>query len=283
MREKYKRQSFLGEGSEAVHANCVAGLVGLGGGGSHIAQQLAHLGIENFHLFDPDRVDESNLNRLVGATPKDAIKSSLKTAVAKRLIKAINPRADVKTINKKWQEGQLQLRGCDVIFGCLDTYRDRSELETIARRYLIPYVDIGMDVHSVAGEFVVTGQVILSMPGELCMRCLGFLRDELLEREAANYGDAGGRPQVVWANGMLASAAVGIYTQLFTPWHRKHEPTFYLEYEGNAQTVTRSNRLECVQARACGHFSAHDGLGDPFGLPAEGRLDPKSGQLSLRG
>lgn len=276
MKERNKRQSFLGEKSDKIYGTCVAGVIGLGGGGSHVVQQLAHLGVVSFLLFDPDRAEESNLNRLIGATSRDVSKASFKTTIAKRLIRGINPHAQVKTINRKWQEGHEFLRGCDVIFGCLDTFRDRSELEITARRYVIPYIDIGMDVHSIANEFVVTGQVIVSMPGELCMRCLGFVRDELLVREAANYGDAGGRPQVVWSNGVLASAAVGVYTQLFTPWHRDHKATVYLEYEGNSQTITPSNRLECMKDRKCSHFPSADGLGDPFwALPSAG-FDPLS-------
>jgi hypothetical protein len=49
-----------------------------------------------------------------------------------------------------------------------------------------------------------------------CLRCMGIICDDVLERE--RYGAAGGRPQVVWPNGMLASAAVGIAVQLLTPW-----------------------------------------------------------------
>ncbi len=174
MRERYKRQSFLGPDSEKVFADCTACLVGLGGGGSHLAQQLAHLGLGNFRLIDPDSVEESNLNRLVGAKAEDAAKSSRKTIVAERLITNVNPHARVEATSKKWQECHQLLRDCDVIFGCVDAYRDRHELEITARRYLIPYIDIGMDVHSIGNEFSVSGQVILSMPGALCMRCLGF-------------------------------------------------------------------------------------------------------------
>jgi len=54
----------------------------LGGGGSHIVQQLAHLGVGNFVLVDPDHVEETNLNRLVGATNKDAAKATPKTTVS---------------------------------------------------------------------------------------------------------------------------------------------------------------------------------------------------------
>jgi ThiF family len=47
------------------------GLAGLGGGGSHIVQQLAHIGFQRFVVYDGDVVEESNLNRLVGATSID--------------------------------------------------------------------------------------------------------------------------------------------------------------------------------------------------------------------
>jgi len=269
MKERYKRQSFLGPESDKIFGSCIAGLVGLGGGGSHLAQQLAHLGLGNFRLLDPDVVEESNLNRLVGATPEDAAKNSLKCDVTKRLINKINPRTRVEAVAKKWQDSHQLLRGCDVIFGCVDTYRDRYELEITARRYLIPYIDIGMDVHSIGDEFSVSGQVILSMPGALCMRCLGFLRDELLAKEAEDYGAAGDRPQVIWANGVLASTAVGVFTQLLTPWHAAHSPTVYLEYDGNLGTVKSSSRLEHMKAKKCRHFSGLQDLGDPFWAPDE--------------
>ena len=267
MKERLKRQSFLGPQSDQILNDCVVAIVGLGGGGSHIAQQLTHLGVSNFLLFDPDKVEDTNLNRLIGATAEDVIAGTLKTSIASRLIKGINPEAAVDCINGIWQEHHALLRRCDIIFGCLDSYRDRYELEVAARRYLLPLLDIGMDVHEGDDGFCVSGQVILSMPGNLCMRCLGFLREELLAKEAENYGAAGGRPQVVWANGVLASAAVGVFTQLFTPWDKAHAATVYLEYDGNTQRLASSNRLAYMRDRQCPHFVEFRDLGDPFWIP----------------
>jgi len=51
--------------------------------------------------------------------------------------------------------------------------------------------------------------MIMTLPGRPCMRCLGFLTQQCLEREENNYGDADINPQVVWTNGTLASLAVG--------------------------------------------------------------------------
>lgn len=267
MSDRSSRQSFLGAKSERTLSELHVGIVGLGGGGSHIAQQLAHFGILHFTIIDPDKVEESNLNRLIGATLEDAKVAEYKTRVARRLMVGVNPTATINCVEGLWQEHHRALRDCDLIFGCLDRYRDRSELETLARRYHIPYVDIGMDVHAIGDVYVVAGQVILSMPGSLCLRCMGFLRDDLLIREAENYGAAGVRPQVVWANGVLASLAVGLLAQLFTPWHSDHRVSIYLEYDGNSQTVTTSNRLALVMNRPCPHFTNYEDLGDPFWVP----------------
>lgn len=190
-----------------------------------------------------------------------------KTTVATRLIKGINPSASVIPVSKKWQESADLLRGSDVIFGCVDSFSERQQIESIARRYLIPCIDIGMDVHPLEKQFAIGGQVILSMPGELCLKCMGFLRDDLLAREAENYGAAGSRPQVIWPNGVLASLAVGIFVQLMTPWHKNHRRVWYLEYDGNSQTVASSNRLEYLKGTTCSHFSTFEDLGDPFWVP----------------
>ena len=267
MNERYARQSFLGPRSEEIFQNCRVSIIGLGGGGSHVAQQLAHIGIGNFRTFDADHVEDSNLNRLVGATQADVASRTPKTVVAARLIKGVNPSAAIMAFPNKWQESAGHLRDSDVIFGCVDSFSERQQIETIARRYLIPYIDIGIDVHPLENQFAISGQVILSMPGEICMKCMGFLHDDLLAREAANYGAAGSRPQVIWPNGVLASLAVGIFVQLVTPWNKNHKRVWYLEYDGNSQTVATSNRLSHASGIVCQHFSSLEDLGDPFWVP----------------
>ena len=258
------RQTFLGESSDEVLSQCRVAIIGLGGGGSHIAQQLAHLGVGNFILFDPDRVEETNLNRLVGATKRDATTKTLKTIVSRRLVKRINPTGRVVRISNEWQEEGRLVAGCDVVFGCVDTYNAREEIERACRRFMIPYIDIGVDVTKLLDGYLISGQIILSMPDELCMRCLGFLSEDLLAQEAALYGAAGGRPQVIWPNGLLASAAVGTFVQLVSPWRKVMKPAIYLEYDGNAQTLLPSNRLQHLVGKQCTHFSRPSDLGDPF-------------------
>lgn len=244
------------------------GVLGLGGGGSHIVQQLAHLGFRCFTLFDPDVVEQVNLNRLVGATEFDARWRVPKVAVAERLIRSLDRDAEVAQCQRRWQEEPLALRACDLVFSCLDNFRERREAETSCRRFLIPLIDIGIDVHEVKGEPPqLGGQVILSMPGELCMTCLGFLTEAKLAREAAAYGAAGSRPQVVWANGIVASAAVGLAVELITGWTRGTGAA-YLSYDANAGTVGAHPRLRYVNLSApCPHFPDSE-VGEPRFIPA---------------
>jgi tRNA A37 threonylcarbamoyladenosine dehydratase len=261
--DRFARQQFLGPRSDALLQVLRVGIVGLGGGGSHIAQQLAHVGVGELRLFDSQRIELSNLNRLVGATVRDVARSGWKTAIARRLVRGVSPTTRVLEFRTQWQESATWLRDCDVIVGCVDTYAERDQLELHSRRYLIPYVDVGMDVTRLSADrFAVSGQVILSVAGGPCMRCLGFLRDELLAQEAAGYGAAGSRPQVVWSNGVLASTAVGLVVQLVLPWSGTASPV-YLEYDGNRGTIVPSPRLQYAPAQ-CTHFDGLEHLGDPW-------------------
>ena len=110
MNERYSRQSFLGSDSNEVLSGSTVGIVGLGGGGSHIAQQLAHIGVGRIILFDPDRMDCSNLNRTVGSTTEDAKHGSLKVAVTERTIKSANENVTVIALNTLWQDNLEWLR-----------------------------------------------------------------------------------------------------------------------------------------------------------------------------
>lgn len=261
--DRFTRQSFLGPSAEEQIASCHVGIVGLGGGGSHIVQQLAHIGFSTFSLFDNDSVESSNLNRLVGGTQTDAQKSTPKVDVAARLINGINRGAEIVSIKGRWQHEAERLRACDIVFGCVDSYAERRDIEIATRRYLIPYVDIGLDVHKVGDEPPhMAGQVILSMPGELCMSCLGFLTEAKIAREAEQYGAAGPRPQVVWANGVLASSAVGIAIDLITDWTRSLRRPVYLSYDSNTGTIQPHKRLQYVDGGVCPHFPIAQ-LGDP--------------------
>jgi len=267
MEKRLARQSFLGPDSPRILSMTRLAIVGLGGGGSHVTQQAAHIGVGDFLLLDPDHVEDTNLNRMVGATLHDVRLGTAKVLVMERMIKAINPQARVRAIPEMWQKRAELLRDRDVIFGCLDSFSERDQLERMARRYLIPYIDIGMDVCEVEDGFSIGGQTVLSMPEGLCLRCYGIVTDKRLALEAEGYGAAGHRPQVVWANGVLASTAIGIFVQMLCPWRDRRLAGILREFDGESHVVTTSNRLSYLASTQCPHFSDLSAVGDPFWTP----------------
>ena len=260
------RQSFLGAHAQEVFAQARIAVLGLGGGGSHIVQQLAHIGVRRFVVCDPDVVEDTNLNRLVGATERDVARRTPKIDVARRLIRGLASGASIQAFRSPWQECADAVRRADIVFGCLDGYGARQALEAFTRRYLLPLIDVGMDVHHIPpAPPAISGQVILSMPGEPCMTCFGFLNELTLAQEATRYGDAGVRPQVVWANGVLASTAIGIAVELLTGWTCRPSTPIYLEYDGNVGVMVPHKRLRFTPP-ICPHYPAGaiEAVGDPL-------------------
>jgi hypothetical protein len=261
---RFDRQGFLGVDSESKLRAATLGLVGLGGGGSHIVQQTGHLGIGGYVVVDPDHITESNTNRLIGGTLADLEAATTKVAIAERLIRALQEQPRIIPVRDTWHNATGELKRCDIIVGAVDSFKEREQLERFARRHLIPYIDIGMDVHDLGDKtYLIGGQVILSMPGKACLRCCGLITDDRLALEANKYGAAGSRPQVVWSNGALASAAVGLIAQLLTPWFKEPPEFVYLDYDGNRGTVIPNDRMELLRNKVCQHHPSEE-TGDPL-------------------
>jgi hypothetical protein len=229
MSNRHERHSFLGERSEEIIKSIRCGIVGVNGGGSHGVQQFGHIGFRRFVIYDPGNVDtESNLSRNVISTLKDFERRAPKVDLAERKLQSIVGRdLELEPYPCRWQERPEPLATCDLIVGGVDTFK-----------------------------------VILSMPGSPCMWCLGFLTEERLALEAARYGDVGGRPQVVWANGVLASTAVGIAIDLFCDWTGTLRKVVHLSYDGNSGCVTPHTTLPYVDSRRCAHYPLSD-IGPP--------------------
>ena len=261
----YSRQEFLGLNAQVVLQAACIGIVGYGGGGSHLGQQFAHIGIGRIRVFDPDIIEDSNLPRFVGALLEDVAKRRLKSQIAERVVRNANPAVTIETYASKWEEAAVALAECDIVIGAVDDYATRDGLERFCRRNLIPYIDIGMDVHILDdGHHFISGQVIQSLPGHPCLRCCNYITDEKLDLEADQYGAAGPRPQVVWPNGVLASTAVGFAITLLCPWSPERLGFRFLAYDGNKGELTTPALVrEYLPNRVCNHHPPTE-LGDPL-------------------
>jgi hypothetical protein len=122
-----------------------------------------------------------------------------------------------------------------------------------------------MDVYKTEDDlYSMSGQIILSMPGSPCMRCLGYLTEKKIGIEAAKYGDVGGMPQIVWANGLLASTAVGIFVDLVTGWSKTGKKSIYLAYDGNSGKLEEHIRMRFCD-KICSHYKLEN-VGAPVFL-----------------
>jgi hypothetical protein len=226
--EEYARQALLigRDGQELLGTSTVA-VVGAGGGGSHIVQQLLYAGVGTVVVVDPDVYEKSNRHRLVSGERSDVGRP--KVDIFHRLAKRIGLGGRVRRVRASVPDSEAvgELLKADVIVGCVDTLFSRADLQEIASRYLIPYVDIGATIRPVQnGEdgdplVVVSGNIFTFIPGSFCMWCSGFLNEEKLKQEQGGptrgYFEKNVREaQVVSFNGLLASQAVTEVLQLLT-------------------------------------------------------------------
>ena len=268
---KYSRNEALfgRDGQEKIARSRVA-IVGLGGLGSHVAQQLSYLGIGELLLIDDDVVTWSSLNRLIGAVPSDAKEKQPKATAVRRMCTQILPGANVRTFVSRLQneEAKCAMSQCTSIFGCLDDDGARLDLIEFCCKQKVPFFDLASDTGEIASEKWYGGRVLFSGHGERCLVCMDLLAQSELARSSMSeaelevdkriYGvqedDLGGTgPSVVSINGVVASLGV---TEWMVWTTGLRDPVPLLEYRGATGTVfvnrdnPRANCYYCLMWQA---------------------------------
>ena len=139
-------------------------VVGCGGLGGYLIEELARLGVGSLRVIDPDVFEEHNLNRQLLSTI-DNIGTSKVTAAVKR-VQQINPAVCVEPRQVKvgLDNGKALLTGMDVVVDAIDNISGRLELAQLCSQLDIPLVH-----GSVGGWF---GQVGCIKPGQTTMQKL---------------------------------------------------------------------------------------------------------------
>jgi molybdopterin/thiamine biosynthesis adenylyltransferase len=243
---------FGKEGQEKIALTKVV-IVGLGGLGSHLAQQLAYLGVVDFALVDYDIVTSSSLNRLIGAVEADIEDEMPKVRIAERGIAQIQPCAEIAIVDGKVTDHRVPVlvARADVVFGCLDRDLPRLQLTEICARHAKPYFDLASDTGGEGAGLWYGGRIVFC-DGTRCQSCLDLLDQEQMARDSMTreqrvaddeiYGveraalDRTG-PAVVSINGVVASVAVSEFMVLVTGIR---EPVAHLRYRGDLTQFTKS-------------------------------------------
>ena len=151
------------------------GIVGCGGTGSAVAEQLVRLGAQHLLLVDADTLGPSNVTRVYGSTPRDV--GRLKTDVLADHLRAIAPDLSCRTMAGRCtsQPVARALAASDLLFGCTDDNAGRLVLSRLSAYYLTPVIDMGVLLSSGAGGRLVgiDGRVTVVSPGAACLVCRG--------------------------------------------------------------------------------------------------------------
>ena len=133
-------------------------VVGCGGLGGHIIDQLARLGIGALRVVDGDVFEPSNLNRqLLSQVPLLGVSKA--RAAADRVAK-VNPDVSVEAVEEFMDEQNVRslIGGCDIVLDALDNIPGRRLLAAACREAGIPYV-----YGAISGWVAQAG---ISMPGD---------------------------------------------------------------------------------------------------------------------
>jgi molybdopterin-synthase adenylyltransferase len=257
-----RQEHALGAAGQSRLRAARIGIVGLGGIGSLISMQLAHLGVGELVLIDGDHVEESNLSRIVGATHQDL--GVAKVDVAARYARNIGfTRVQAHALNLAADNANL-LTDCDAVVSCVDLHTPRAILNRIAYRFHIPMVDLGTVFRIEATGSIVgdAGRVVVVGPGRPCLCCWGHidphaLRTESLEagerdrqeREGYIEGALVDQPSVISFNTLVAGSGATEIVRLLTGFAGIERPPLRLAFSFRDGTVSRNS---LVVAGMCG-------------------------------
>lgn len=216
------------------------GIVGCGGTGSAVAEQLVRLGVRRVHLFDPDRLSASNVTRVYGSTAADV--GNFKVDILAAHLLRIAPGAICKTEKSMITARATaeQLCDCDIVFGCTDDNAGRLVLSRFSTYMLTPVLDCGVLLTSdSSGALIgIDGRVTTLVPGQPCLVCrsridLARAAAELLtpeerhRREDEGYAPALGsvEPAVVAFTTLVAATAVSELLERFVGYGPEPRPS----------------------------------------------------------
>src|SRR5437868_5206957 len=241
----------------------VISIVGVGGLGSIVAEHLIHMGFHEINLIDPDVLEMSNLNRVVGAYYEDAQQKLYKVDVVKRHLTKINPNATVLACKSDVHDKEVErvLALSDWMIVATDNHSSRLRVQELSVQYFVPLVSVGVNI-SVKDNKIedMSGEVITARVGDyVCLNCLKRINpikvaserhpDKTIREELGKRGYVTGKdikePAVKTLNTSLATMAVEVLVNQYTDV-RRHVPI--LVYENNGYMSIYEDR-ECVQRR----------------------------------
>jgi len=252
----FSRQTLaLGDTGQSKLQNIRVAIIGLGGIGSIVSMQLAHLGINQLVLVDGDIIEGSNISRIVGANKNDVGKSS-KVDVAANYATALGLTQVIER-HKHFlsDKDESLIASCDVVISCVDTHRARALLNRFSYKYHIPVIDLGtvFRVDKVGSITSDAGRVVVIGPGRPCLACWGHIDADAIRNESLSAVDIKERinddyiqgaetpqPSVITFNTTVAGAGVTELLRMVTSFSGVETPPNRLGFSFSEGVIRRN-------------------------------------------
>jgi molybdopterin/thiamine biosynthesis adenylyltransferase len=156
---RYQRnQQMISTAQQLQLLRSTVAVVGAGGLGGYILEELARLGVGQIVVIDDDVFEEHNLNRQILSSP--AKLGRVKVEVAAARLAEINPAVTVRAVRARFDkvQGAALLAGADCVVDAVDNVASRLELEELCEGLQLPLVH-----GAIAGWY---GHVATIFPGE---------------------------------------------------------------------------------------------------------------------
>lgn len=250
----------LGEVGQRVLSGLRVGVVGAGGTGSPILEQLVRVGVGEIVVIDDDQITRSTVARGYGSGLADVGRP--KVEVAFDLAGRIGLGTNLRPIcgNLRTESVANELRHCDIVFCCVDGHGARVVLNRWAYWHLAPVIDVAVLVSSTDDLITgIDGRLTWLSPGAACLLCRGRIDlqmahvEHLDPQERRRLAEQGyvpeleePQPSVVTYTSLIASlAATELLHRLFGL--APAEPTeILLQLHGRSIRLNRrASREEC--------------------------------------
>ena len=150
--------NLLGHSAPKLLGHAVVGVVGCSGTGSPAMHVLARANIGEIVAVDPGLFKISNHQRNHASRFSDLASdpTPYKAGLAVRMIKEISPETRVRAFVGDILDDVVldELLRCDVILGCSDSNYARAALGDIASQYLVPVLDLAVQMRAEGGALL---------------------------------------------------------------------------------------------------------------------------------
>jgi molybdopterin-synthase adenylyltransferase len=212
--------------------NLEVGLVGAGGTGSPLAEQLVRMGVASLVLVDPDVLTSSNLRRVVGSRPSGLGRHKVEVLAQHLDSLGLATRVTALAADVRHEKTVRRLLDCDIVISSTDTQSSRVLLNQMAYQAWLPMIDVGVRIGT-AESGAISGmpvEVRTLLPDNGCLWCRKGVLDaqavyeenltddvrEGLQREGYVQGLQGHQPSVAPLNYFAAGLAALTLLHLYS-------------------------------------------------------------------